>query len=167
MKINQSLVRTAGPSSRATLLPDHCAGLFAKQIERAALLAGALGATVVLATGCSSTGTGFDARLINSIPSNQQVANSETTIGTNHRGVLNLILISLAVKRMLKRFNKNAVIAEKGGIFNIMYSLGFLIVELETARRRLLYVFGAPDGTPTSGLCTQPAPERPGGRTGL
>jgi hypothetical protein len=52
---------------------------------------------------------------------------------------------------MLKRFNKNAVIAEKRGIFNIMYSLGFLIVELETARRRLLYVFGAPDGTPTSG----------------
>ena len=77
MKINQSLVRTAGPSSRTTLLPDHCAGLFAKQIERAALLAVALGATVVLATGCSSTGTGFDARLIGPIPSNQQVANSE------------------------------------------------------------------------------------------
>jgi hypothetical protein len=33
-----------------------------------------------------------------------------------------------------------------------MYSLGLLIVELETARRRLLYVFGVPDGTPTSGL---------------
>ena len=76
MKINQSLVRTAGPSSRATLLPDHCAGLFVKQIERAALLAVALGATVVLETGCSSTGTAFDARLIGPIPSNQQVANS-------------------------------------------------------------------------------------------
>jgi hypothetical protein len=48
-----------------------------------------------------------------------------------------------------------------------MYSLGFLIVELETARRRLLYVFGAPDGTPTSGLGTQPVPEGPCGRTGL
>jgi hypothetical protein len=78
-----------------------------------------------------------------------------------------LILISLAVKRMLKRFNKNAVIAEKRGIFNIMYSLGFLIVELETARRRLLYVFGAPAGTPKSGLGTQPVPERSCGRTGL
>ena len=77
MNINQSLVQTAGPSSKATLLPDHCAGVFAKQIERAALLAVALGATVVLATGCSSTGTGFDARLIGPIPSNQQVANSE------------------------------------------------------------------------------------------
>ena len=77
MKINQSLLRTAGPSSRATLLPDHCAGLFVKQIERVALLAVALGATVVLETGCSSTGTAFDARLIGPIPSNQQVANSE------------------------------------------------------------------------------------------
>jgi hypothetical protein len=40
-----------------------------------------------------------------------------------------------------------------------MYPLGFLIVELETARRRLLYVFGAPDGTLTGGLGTQPVPE--------
>jgi hypothetical protein len=78
-----------------------------------------------------------------------------------------LILISLAVERILKRFNNNAVNAEKRGIFNIMYSLGFLIVELETARRRLLYLFGAPDGTPTSGLGTQPVPETPCGRTGL
>jgi hypothetical protein len=77
MKINQSLVRTAGASSRANLLPGHCAGLFAKQIERAALLAVALGETVVLATGCSSTGTGFDARLISPFPSNQQAANCE------------------------------------------------------------------------------------------
>jgi hypothetical protein len=39
--------------------------------------------------------------------------------------------------------------------FNIMYPLGLLIVELETARRRLRYVFEVPDGTPTSGLRTQ------------
>jgi hypothetical protein len=42
---------------------------------------------------------------------------------------------------------KLAVIA-KGESFNIMYPLGVLIVELETARRRLLYVFEVPDGTP-------------------
>ena len=78
-----------------------------------------------------------------------------------------MILISLAVERMLKRFNKNALIAKKREIFNIMYSLGFLIVELETARRRLLYVFGPPDGTPTSGLGTQLVLEEPCGRTGL
>ena len=48
-----------------------------KHIERAGLLAVALGATVVLATGCSSTGTGFDARLISPLPNNQQATNSE------------------------------------------------------------------------------------------
>jgi hypothetical protein len=43
-----------------------------------------------------------------------------------------------------------------------------LIVELETARRRLLYIsLTYPDGTPTSGLGTQPIPDGPCGRTGL
>ena len=49
----------------------------------------------------------------------------------------------------------------------MMYSLGLLIVELESARRRLLYVFEVPNGTPTSGLDTQPIPDGPCGRTGL
>jgi hypothetical protein len=49
----------------------------------------------------------------------------------------------------------------------MIYSLGLLIVELETARRRLRYVFEVPDGTPTSGLGTQPIPDGPGGRVGL
>jgi hypothetical protein len=52
MKINQYLVKTACPSSSGTLLPDHCLGVFVKHIEQAGLLAVALGATVVLATGC-------------------------------------------------------------------------------------------------------------------
>ena len=34
----------------------------------------------------------------------------------------------------------------------MMYSLGLLIVELETARRRLLYFFEVPDAKPTSEL---------------
>jgi hypothetical protein len=76
MKINQSLVQTVGFSSRATLLLDYYAGVFAKHIERDALLAVALGATVVLATGCSSTGAGLDARLITPVPNNQQATNS-------------------------------------------------------------------------------------------
>ena|ERR1700693_664877 len=42
-----------------------------------------------------------------------------------------------------------------------MYSLGVLIVDLETARRRLLYVFEVPDGTRTSGLRTRPIPDGP------
>jgi hypothetical protein len=45
--------------------------------ERAALLAVALGATVVLIAGCSSTGSGFGARLINPVPNNQSAINSE------------------------------------------------------------------------------------------
>jgi hypothetical protein len=77
MKINEYLVKTACPPSSGTLLPDHCFGVFAKHIERAALLAVALGATVVLATGCSSTGTGFNARLISPVSNNQQATNSE------------------------------------------------------------------------------------------
>jgi hypothetical protein len=77
MKINQSLVRTTCLSSRATLVPDHCAGLSRRKSNELRLLAVALGATVVLATGCSSTGAGFDARLIGPVPSNRQVANSE------------------------------------------------------------------------------------------
>jgi hypothetical protein len=52
-------------------------------------------------------------------------------------------------------------------MFNMIYSLGLLIVELETARRRLRYVFEVPDGTPTSGLGTQPIPDGPCGRTGF
>ena len=70
-------MKTACASSSGTLLPDHCFGVFGKHIERAGLLAVALGATVVLATGCSSTGTGFDARLISPLPNNQQATNSE------------------------------------------------------------------------------------------
>ena len=77
MKINQYLMKTTCPSSSGTLLPDYCFGVFAKHIERAALLAVALGATVVLATGCSSTGTGFNARLISPVSNNQQATNSE------------------------------------------------------------------------------------------
>ena len=70
-------MKTARPSSSGTLLPDHCFGVFGKHIERAALLAVALGATVVLATGCSSTGAGYNVRLISPVPNNQQATNSE------------------------------------------------------------------------------------------
>ena len=68
MKINLYLLKTACPPSSGTLLPDHRFGVFAQHIARAALLLPvALGATVVLATGCSSTGAGY-ARLIMHLP---------------------------------------------------------------------------------------------------
>jgi hypothetical protein len=46
-------------------------------------------------------------------------------------------------------------------MFNIMYSLGLLIVELETSRRRLLEVFEVPDGKRTNGFRTPPIPDGP------
>ena len=39
-----------------------------------------------------------------------------------------------------------------------MYSLGFLIIELETARKRLLHVFDLPEGKPTRELRTRIIP---------
>ena len=77
MKVNQYLVKTACPSSSGTLRPEHSSGVFVKHIKRAGLLAVAVGATIVLATGCSSTGTGFSERLISPVPNNQQATNSE------------------------------------------------------------------------------------------
>ena len=77
MKINKYLVKTASPSRSGTLLPDHCFGVFVNRIERAGLLAVGLSAIVVLAAGCSSTGTGFSERLISPVPNNQQATNSE------------------------------------------------------------------------------------------
>ena len=42
-----------------------------------------------------------------------------------------------------------------------MYSLGLLIVELETFRRRLLEVFEVPDGKRTNGFRAPPIPDGP------
>ena len=61
----------------ASWISSHCSGAWWDHIRRAALLAVALGTTVVLATGCSSTGTGMNARLISPVPTNQQAANFE------------------------------------------------------------------------------------------
>ena len=77
MKMNKYIVNTPCPSENARLISGHCSRAFWDHIRRAALLAVALGTTVVLATGCSSTGTGFNARLISPVPNNQQAANSE------------------------------------------------------------------------------------------
>jgi len=57
-----------------------------------------LAVAVVLATGCSSTGAGFNARLISPLASDSQATNFEDDNGTSRRGVLDLILISLAVE---------------------------------------------------------------------
>ena len=77
MKMNLYIVKSAYRSSGGSLLTDHCSGAFLNEIKRCALLTVMLGVIVVLVTGCSSTGTGFNARLISPISINQQDANSE------------------------------------------------------------------------------------------
>jgi hypothetical protein len=74
MKMNTYIVNTTC-STHASLLSIHCSGALWEHVRRAALLAAALGTTVVLATGCSSTGNGINARLISPAPTNQQAAN--------------------------------------------------------------------------------------------
>ena len=77
MKMNNYIVNTTCPPVHASLISSHCSGAILVHIRRAALLAVALGTTVVLETGCSSTGTGFNARLISPVPTNQQDTNFE------------------------------------------------------------------------------------------
>jgi hypothetical protein len=76
MKMNTYIVNTTCPV-HASLLRSHSSRAIVVHIRRAALLAVALGMTVVLATGCSSMGTGFNARLISPVPTNQQATSFE------------------------------------------------------------------------------------------
>ena len=75
--MNLYIVKSAYRSSGGSLLTDHCSGAFLNEIKRCALLTVMLGIIVVLVTGCSSTGTDFNARLISRISINQQDANAE------------------------------------------------------------------------------------------
>jgi hypothetical protein len=76
MKMNKYIVNMTYPI-HSSLISSHCSRVFWDHIRRAALLTVTLGTTVVLATGCSSTGTGINARLISPVPTSQQVANFE------------------------------------------------------------------------------------------
>jgi hypothetical protein len=76
MKMNQYIIKLVCPSSRGRLLTDHCSGAFLNEITRAALLTVVLGVTVVLATGCASTGNGLSARLISPLPAIQEASYS-------------------------------------------------------------------------------------------
>jgi hypothetical protein len=78
MKIKRHLAALIRPSSSGSLLTDHCSRASLSQIEQATLLAVVLGAAVVLATGCSSTGSGFVGRLISPVANNQQATNSQS-----------------------------------------------------------------------------------------
>jgi hypothetical protein len=67
MQLNQHIDKMARPWSNAKMLNDRCSGLFFNDIGRAALLAVIFGLSVVLATGCSSTGGGVKAGLISPV----------------------------------------------------------------------------------------------------
>jgi hypothetical protein len=74
MNIYQHIIKMSCPSGNPRLPGSHGSGKFLNQIK---LPAAILSVAVVLATGCSSTGTGFSVRLISPIPTNQQASNSE------------------------------------------------------------------------------------------
>ena len=70
----------AGRSDRpsgGSLLTDPCTGIFVNEIKQTAFLIVTLSVIVVLATGCASTGSSANARLISPISTNQQDANFE------------------------------------------------------------------------------------------
>jgi hypothetical protein len=77
MKLKQQPVKTARPLGPGRLVRHHCFGVLLNRIKHSPLIALLLAATVVLATGCSSTGTNFSARLISPSPINQQPSISE------------------------------------------------------------------------------------------
>jgi len=76
MKVTKNIVKTAHRSSGGSLLTGPCSGAFVDDVKRSAFLVIILSVIVVLATGCSSTGTGANVRLLTSVPINQREANS-------------------------------------------------------------------------------------------
>jgi hypothetical protein len=64
MKSKQHIVKMAYPAGSGRLLRDYSSQCFLDHIRPERLLAIVLGITVVLASGCSSTGTALNARLI-------------------------------------------------------------------------------------------------------
>jgi hypothetical protein len=77
MQSNQYIEKTALPWSNAKTLNDHCSGFFLNDKGRAALLAVIFGVVVMLATGCSSTGTRLSARLVSPVLATQGNSDSQ------------------------------------------------------------------------------------------
>ena len=65
-EMNKYIVKKICPAHK-NLAGSHCSGAITIHIRRATLLAVTLGTTAVLAAGCSSTGTGFNAALISPV----------------------------------------------------------------------------------------------------
>jgi hypothetical protein len=76
MQSNQHIEKMALPWSNARALNDRCSGFFFNDMGRTALLAVIFGVVVMLATGCSSTGTGISARLVSPVLATQRNSDS-------------------------------------------------------------------------------------------
>ena len=76
MKLNLFSNSVISPTCNDSILTYH-SGLYLQNIGRCALLAAALGLSAMLATGCSSTGEGFQARLTGSAPTAKHLAESD------------------------------------------------------------------------------------------
>jgi hypothetical protein len=81
MKLNLSASSVISPTCNDSILTLHCPGLYLQNIGRCVLLAVALGLIAMFATGCSSTGEGFQARLTGSAPTTRHVTESEDNDG--------------------------------------------------------------------------------------
>src|ERR1700730_11800538 len=110
MKIKTHIVKLVCLSSSDSLLTDHCSGVFLKQITQSAILAVVLGVTVVLATGCSATGNGFNARIISPVQLTNRLRILRRTIGTNQHGAPHLAICSV-VELSRERANKKVLMA--------------------------------------------------------
>jgi hypothetical protein len=77
MKMNEDILETPYGSSSGKLLTDHCSGVRLNPIRRAALLTLLLGMSVVVATSCSSTGNGLNARLVSPVSAARQGSDPE------------------------------------------------------------------------------------------
>jgi hypothetical protein len=77
MQSNQHIEKTALSWSNARTLNDRCSGFFFNDMGRAALLAVIFGVVVMLATGCSSTGTGVSTRLVSPVLATQDSSDSQ------------------------------------------------------------------------------------------
>jgi hypothetical protein len=81
MKVTQYRHKTGYRSGSGSMLTDPCSGAFVDEVKRSALLIVVLSVIVVLATGCSTTGTGSNATLTSLISTTPQDENSEKNDG--------------------------------------------------------------------------------------
>src|SRR5262249_40928512 len=81
MKLTFSLRSMIFPTCDDSIFTHRCWGLYFQNIGRCALLAVGFGLSAMLATGCSSTGESFQARVTGSAPTTRHVTESEDNGG--------------------------------------------------------------------------------------